>query len=435
MFFFLLLIFRFSREILLSESKAPLLIKIQQLLALLLHSTRPELTPREVLLAARPPGFIAGHQQDSSEFLGYLLETLHEQEKQLNKNKVQFGKKTVSDSGLMEFDKYFNTKQKNDVEVAASIQQLNTTGGNTLIQTTFSGQTTITHKCLNCAFLSTNTDYFRDLQLSFPEIKNDQTNYSVQNLLDYYCQPEKLDGDNQYSCDECKNLSDGERYIHIITAPKNLILTLKHFKYDQNYHTRAKLMHKIHLDETISLNLVEPETEKNYVVKYVLYAAVVHSGTSMDSGHYYTYAADHHRWYKFNDNYVTESSIKELHNLSSPNTPYILFYQMNSQNTIGGAACSMSDDVDESLMKKPCLNENMSTINNKLSCLPALEELPVHLRDLVNKDKNSYIEEIRNLQQKRQKQCPSTNRKDYKDSDNDEPRGGSNFNNLNRYIC
>lgn len=362
------------------------------------------------------------------------METLHEQEKQLNKNKVQFGKKTVGgDLGLLEFNKYFDTKQKNDVEVSASIQQLNTTGSNTLIQKTFSGQTTITHKCLNCAFLSTNTDYFRDLQLSFPEIKNDQTNYSVQNLLDYYCQPEKLDGDNQYACDECKNLSDGERYIHIITAPKNLILTLKHFKYDQNYHTRAKLMHKIHLDETISLNLVEPETEKNYVVKYVLYAAVVHSGTSMDSGHYYTYAADHHRWYKFNDNYVTESSIKELHNLSSPNTPYILFYQMNSQNSSGVASCSMSDDVDESLMKKPCLNENMSTINNKLSCLPALEELPVHLRDLVNKDKNSYIEEIRNLQQKRQKICPTTIRKDYKDSDNDEPRGG-NFNNINRYI-
>lgn len=374
------------------------------------------------------------------------METLHEQEKQVNKNKVQFGKnqqrvETVVDSALpslIEFNKYFDNKPKNNVEVAPSIQQLNTStgGGNTLIQTTFSGQTTITHKCLNCAFLSTNTDYFRDLQLSFPEMKNDQT-YSVQNLLDYYCSPEKLDGDNQYACDECKNLSDGERYIDIITAPKNLILTLKHFKYDQNYHTRAKLMHKIHLDETISLNLVQPETEKNVIVKYVLYAAVVHSGTSMDSGHYYTYAADFpSRWYKFNDNYVTESSINDLHNLSSPNTPYILFYQMNSQNSIGGAACSISDnDVDESLMKKPCLNENMSTINNKLSCLPALEELPIHLRDLVNKDKNSYIEEIRNLQQKRQKPCPSTIRKDYKDSDNDDSCGGNNFNNFNRYIC
>lgn len=365
------------------------------------------------------------------------METLHEQEKQLNKNKINFGKKTVGDSnGLMEFNKYFDTKQKQvDVGVTETIKELNSKNCNsTLIQTTFSGQTTITHKCLNCSFLSTTTDYFRDLQLSFPEIKNDQTNYSVQNLLDYYCQPEKLDGDNQYSCDECKNLSDGERYIHIISAPKNLILTLKHFKYDQNYHTRAKLMHKIHLDETISLNLVEPETEKNYIVKYVLYAAVVHSGTSMDSGHYYTYAADHHRWYKFNDNYVTECSINDLHQLSTPNTPYILFYQMSSQNSNnGGAACSMTDDVDESLMKKPCLNENQ--MSNKLSCLPALEELPLHLRDLVNKDKNSYIEEIRNLQQKRQKQCPTTIRKDYKDSDNDEPRGGSNYNNINRYIC
>lgn len=60
--------------------------------------------------------------------------------------------------------------------------------------------------------------------------------------------------------------------------------------------------------------------------QYKLYAAVVHCGSSVDSGHYYTYAKDSEEWYKFNDCAVIQSSEEELCNLRPPETPYILFY-------------------------------------------------------------------------------------------------------------
>lgn len=58
--------------------------KLQVLFALLEHSNKMCLSPGDILTLLRPPGFLMGQQHDSSEFLGYLLDTLHEQEKSVS---------------------------------------------------------------------------------------------------------------------------------------------------------------------------------------------------------------------------------------------------------------------------------------------------------------------------------------------------------------
>lgn len=72
----------FRNEILLyNKEMLPLFSKLQVLFTVLQHSKRYSLSPSDILALSRPPGFVLGHQHDSSEFLGYLLDTLHEQEK------------------------------------------------------------------------------------------------------------------------------------------------------------------------------------------------------------------------------------------------------------------------------------------------------------------------------------------------------------------
>ncbi|XP_036330664.1 ubiquitin carboxyl-terminal hydrolase 35 [Rhagoletis pomonella] len=433
----------FSREILLSQSKSPLLMKMQQQIALMLYSTRFELTPSRVLNATRPPGFSAGLQQDSSEYLGYLLETLHEQEtlfrkkqaaESVNTSKVEGGTSAaISDGEAAEpiaktpkqADKengygssgegataYFNTSHTQQRSTNDNPTTTNSSGSNitthvdnkadaqscvgstpnackdnvgaqsTTIEKTFTGTLATTYECLTCGWKSRIVDSFRDLQLSFPEVKNDcASNYSVQDLIDYYCSPEKLYGDNQYFCERCKKLSDAERYINVISAPKNLILTLKHFKYDQKYHTRAKLMHKVFHDEKVSVKICAADTlEETASVHYDLYAGVVHSGFSMDSGHYYTYAADvTNKWYKFNDNVVTPSKSEELHNLTPPNTPYILFYQMGARSNEAASFTGSTTKVVKVDVPSPL----------------SLEELSPDLRNYIVHDNHVFAEEVK----------------------------------------
>ncbi|XP_019870957.2 ubiquitin carboxyl-terminal hydrolase 35 isoform X2 [Aethina tumida] len=271
----------FRNELLLYHQEATLLTMMQALFALLQHSKRSSLSPTDILNLSRPPGFVPGHQHDSSEFLGYLLDTLHEQEKNI----------ASGDAG--------------DVEMSCLMS--------TIVQQSFGGRSVTVSKCDECSTKSEREDNFRELQLSFP---GNCENQSVQTLLNYYFQTEKLSGDNQYYCDICGGLTDGERVTKILEHPQRLILTLKHFKYDPVSQQRTKLLQKVELDEFIQLETVQ----------YKLYAAVIHFGSSVDSGHYYTFARDSDDWYKFNDCSVVKTSAEDLCRLRQLETPYILFY-------------------------------------------------------------------------------------------------------------
>ncbi|KAG5889725.1 hypothetical protein JTB14_010199 [Gonioctena quinquepunctata] len=348
----------FRNEVVLYNKEiSQLFLKLQDLFVLLQFSKRSSLSPFDILNLSRPPGFLPGHQHDSSEFLGYLLDTLHEQE-----NNVADGAACSEDEGA-----------------SAVIP--------TVVQQSFGGKTLTVSHCGECGTKSERVDNFRELQLSFP---NHSENQTVQTLLDYYLQPEKLTGDNQYQCELCSRLTDSERVTRIVEAPPRLILTLKHFRYDPTSHQRTKLLQTVALDEHLMLDNC----------RYELYAAVVHCGSSVDSGHYYTFAKDTpSNWFKFNDCSVTRATPEDLCRLKPPETPYILFYSR--------------EDVSES--------ENLP---------PAI--LPPRLQLLLSKD-NSEFE-----QEKRQQSLKLYN---VRQNRNDEPPppgcGGGGFSSTagNMFVC
>lgn len=193
----------------------------------------------------------------------------------------------------------------------------------TIVQEVFAGVMNTATRCLQCNSVSSKKDAFWDLQLAFPEGKEKTDSYSISRLLEYYCSPEHLVGNNQYHCQNCESLQDAERSVSIENAPKNLIVVLKQFFYDSKQRLRAKLFHDVRLDRNITI--FEGVVKKFYE----LYAVIVHTGSNLDNGHYYTIAKDSplNNWYVFNDADVCPCNESTLYKLQGVRTPYIVFYK------------------------------------------------------------------------------------------------------------
>lgn len=310
----------FRNEVMLKNLNCQLYSELQKLFLLLQFSKRNSLCPNDILRLSMPPGLIEGNQFDSSEFLEFFLDELHVQQIILINSTKESSENEGHKHDSSEFLGYQqNTLHELEKKVTNSDEGSNKFEGSTtvlptIVQHSFGGRTMTVSRCGECSSSSERADHFRELQLSFP---NHSDNQSVQTLLDYFLQPEKLNGDNQYHCVICSRLTDGDKVTKIVEAPSILIITLKQFKYDHTSHQFTKLLQTVTLDDYLTIDKY----------RYQLYAAIIHCGSSAISGHFYTFAKDKTQWYKFNDSFVSNATTEDLRRLKPPDTAYVLFYR------------------------------------------------------------------------------------------------------------
>ena len=154
-----------------------------------------------------------------------------------------------------------------------------------------------------------------------------------------------LEGENSYRCDHCETLVEAVLTRSVTEAPENLLLTLLRFQYDRTKKRRTKIMDPVCYPLNLRLPLVD------VTVGYFLYAVIVHSGLTLDGGHYYTVATtpttprssdvdkskitdkdinQAKSWFVFNDSQVSRINVDSLNELSkkkSYDTPYVLLYR------------------------------------------------------------------------------------------------------------
>ncbi|XP_072257515.1 ubiquitin carboxyl-terminal hydrolase 35 [Pyxicephalus adspersus] len=137
--------FRHSVLCLRDSSSQPLMMKLQYLFAFLEHSQRPAISPESFLASSWPPWFTPGIQQDCSEYLKYLLDRLHEEEKT--------GKRI----------------SQTLAQTSSGLPSKKTVSGNrTLIEQMFGGRIVTKIRCLKCQSVSAREEAFTDLSLAFP---------------------------------------------------------------------------------------------------------------------------------------------------------------------------------------------------------------------------------------------------------------------------
>ena len=117
---------------------------------------------------------------------------------------------------------------------------------------------------------------------------------SVQQALNNYFEPESMDVNFRWACDNCQSRLPPRKRAEVTVPPQVLLLQLKRWIFNPDASTTL-LNHEVQVEEMIQI--------KSWM--YRLCATVYHLGDSPKSGHYFTIAR-HDRpegsWWLYNDN-------------------------------------------------------------------------------------------------------------------------------------
>jgi len=275
----------------------------------------------------------------------------------------------------------------------------------------FAGVVTSDVECQTCHTVSTREEAFSEISLSLMD-KHANGPIGLEYMLERHLSPETLEGSNSFLCSNCKRKVRATKRLAIRKPPTHLMINLKRHKYD-NETGISKVMSDVKFPEVLHLPVsligsstpaaaassaaassvpssssnardkayhntngdrdgvrsdssnggsAEPMEAENdqdarprlYMDRYVLYAAIIHSGRSFQYGHYYVIGRPSHSardsilhgdkrdpvssgsggdngdWHLFNDSSVTRTSLQMLENIAKafPNdVPYALFYR------------------------------------------------------------------------------------------------------------
>nr|CAX73508.1 Ubiquitin carboxyl-terminal hydrolase 2 [Schistosoma japonicum] len=253
------------------------------------------------------PRFMGYSQQDSQEFLRYVLEGLH-----MEVNRVQ--KRPIPTKPDYEAEDRLPDNEKANLYWRRYLSM-----DNSEIVDLFVGQLMSTLECADCSFKSTTFDPFWDLSLPIPK----KPNVNILDCLNLFTSKEELDGDERAICSRCKTRRRCTKSFSIQKFPQILVLHLKRFS-GERFRSKMSVMVDYPLR---NLDLIEFATSSctQKSAQYKLYAVSNHSG-SVYTGHYTAsclnpYTGD---WHSFNDSHV--HLISENSAISSEG--YVLFYTL-----------------------------------------------------------------------------------------------------------
>ncbi|KAI4314480.1 hypothetical protein L6164_027383 [Bauhinia variegata] len=183
-----------------------------------------------------------------------------------------------------------------------------------LVEKVFGGRLISKLQCSNCGHCSDTYEPLIDLSLGIQNVDN------LPSALEYFTKVETIDA--KFRCDGCKGEVSMEKQLLLDQVPSVAALHLKRFETDGAFVEKIDK----HVDFPLELDW-QPYTscsrDNNVVLKYDLYAIVVHTGFSSTSGHYFCFvrsAPD--MWFRLDDSKVTW--VQGDYVLSQE--AYILFY-------------------------------------------------------------------------------------------------------------
>lgn len=268
----------------------------------------------------RPAGFIqammpaavkAGFEQftipihhDSHEFLGFMLDQLHEGMAeevniQITRPQAVTEEDKIIDGALNAWKNYFNKSYSPLIDMIYGLMCNKIT-------------------CKSCKKSIYNWDTFNCLKLSISSNNSDTP--TIESMLKSELKEEEID----FTCEVCKSPEKkGVRSSYIWRLPRMVIIVIKRFTYDGNKITTKINFNLNPIEFSKFFSYCSPEPSKHS--KYECFATVDHIG-SAKMGHYISQAKSplYDKWNLFDD--------ETTHSISEPRfgeNTYILFFKQS----------------------------------------------------------------------------------------------------------
>jgi ubiquitin C-terminal hydrolase len=373
-----------------------LLRELQYTFAALCLTNRSAFAPR-TLISTLPDWIKGGRQHDASE-LGKAIFGILDSHWTLTRKHLVHDRKS--------------SEQVDDIKADEKVNEMAKVSKSP-IERLFGGSVLTSVRCKSCGSISTRSEAILDLSLTFPveegdppdgkrrkqsdgnpgspaPVHKDSTaSLTLETLLQHFMKAETMEGQNQYHCSTCQKLVDAEKIQQVSSAPDHLIVNLVRFRYDYKTQIRSKILTEVEFKEHLELpvlalhssnaerlsstpnenrmdidghpnedNVEHPNHAVNIAesgtrlttVSYTLYGCVMHSGRSVEHGHYYSYArasvddeispksasssgpSTTSPWFRFNDESVDSSSFESFSRITKhfpADVAYILLYKRN----------------------------------------------------------------------------------------------------------
>ncbi|KAI0315555.1 hypothetical protein OF83DRAFT_1199383 [Amylostereum chailletii] len=206
---------------------------------------------------------------------------------------------------------------------------------NCIIHAAFSGEMQSEVRCVRCGNVSPKKETYMEFSLALGEAGGPET---LAGCLMRFTQQEKL-GSKEYTCPKCgKASTEANKRLSIRKLPPILSFQFKRFEQSGGDKGSArKISTPVRIPSMINMApytsaaqsaragpdnpFPYPGPESMY--EYELFSVINHEG-QIDNGHYTNFSRIRDEWYRFDDDKVTATSLKEMH--ASPVPIYMAFY-------------------------------------------------------------------------------------------------------------
>ena len=298
--------------------------------------------------------FAGFHQNDSHEFLNFVLDMIHEETKtpaqleiiDMPESVIEYMKirdqyntaiSKLPDDKKLQVVEAYNKIRLNKLLEDAILKSCQTwksylEKNHSRIVDIFTGMFMSEVQCNECKNKTFTFDPYNMIQLELTKLFGTCT---INECFDNYTKNELLTGQEKYQCTICNKKTEANKKICLWHVPDRLIIHLKRFSNNHQYTNKNNTFVDFPIKNLdISKNISSYITNINSVDKYDLYAVVNHSG-SLSGGHYIAYTKNpiSGEWFEFNDSDVVRIEEHEVKREIVSNGAYILFYKKQDKKT------------------------------------------------------------------------------------------------------